>query len=145
MKQRLLTFAPLLLLYFSGMGQQQVSLEQCRQMALEHNQRIKIAAEQTGAADALQKSAKTQFFPSISANGLYTRTNKKYSLLSEDMFIPVVPFSAIDPTTGQLNGSILDPQSPNFDPSVFTNTFQLNPATEQPLYDKDGNPVFQKY
>ncbi|MDX9854395.1 MAG: TolC family protein [Tenuifilaceae bacterium] len=145
MKQRLLTFAPLLLLYFSGMGQQQVSLEQCRQMALEHNQRIKIAAEQTGAADALQKSAKTQFFPSISANGLYTRTNKKYSLLSEDMFIPVVPFSAIDPTTGQLNGSILDPQSPNFDPSVFTNTFQLNPATGQPLYDKDGNPVFQKY
>jgi len=132
-------------------AQQVLTLEQCRQMALEHNQKVLIADEHVEAASALKRSAKTQFLPSISANGLYTRTNKKFSLLENDLMLPVVPWTAIDPTTGGLNNTILSPTlpdgspNPNFDPTVFGNTFAINPSTGQPYTDAEDNPVFQQY
>jgi len=145
----------LLALVSVGLGsiqaQQKISLEQCKQMALEHNQKVLIAGEQVGAAEAIKKSAKTQFLPSLSANGMYTRTNKKFSLLEKDMLIPVIPWTAVDPSTGGLNSGILSPTlpdgspNPNFNPSVFGNTFAINPGTGQPYTDADGNPVFKDY
>jgi outer membrane protein TolC len=73
------------------------------------------------------------FLPSFSANGMYARTNKQISLLEEDMFIPVIPYSAIDPETGVFN--------PMLDPA---NTFVMNPNGGFYL-DQNGNPVFQRY
>ncbi len=134
-----------------AMGQQVLTLDQCRQLALEHNQKVLIAAEHVEAAGALKRSAQTQFLPSISANGLYTRTNKKFNLLEKDLMLPVIPWTAIDPATGGLNSSILSPTlpdgspNPNFNPSVFGSTFAINPSTGQPYIDSEGNPVFQRY
>lgn len=116
------------------LAQQSLSLENCKQLALEHNHKVRIASEQIGATSALSKSARTNFFPSISAKALYTRTNKQISLLQSDMLIPVVPFSSIDAETGQFD--------PNLDPA---NTFVFNPLNGEMLYDKDGNPVFNSY
>lgn len=132
-------------------AQQVLTLEQCRQMALEHNQKVLIAGEHVEAAGALMRSAKTQFLPSISANGLYTRTNKKFSLLDKDLMLPVIPYTAIDPVTGGLNSAILSPTlpdgtpNPNFNPAVFGNTFAIDPGTGKPYTDSEGNPVFQRY
>ena len=103
-------------------------------MALEHNHKVIIADEHVKAAESLKKSAKTQFLPSISANGMYMRTNKKFSLLENDLLLPVIPYSAIDPTTGTFNA--------NLDPA---NTFVINPGTGQPVTDANGNPIFQNY
>ena len=103
-------------------------------MALEHNHKVIIADEHVKAAESLKKSAKTQFMPSISANGMYMRTNKKFSLLENDLLLPVIPYSAIDPNTGTFNA--------NLDPA---NTFVINPGTGQPVTDSNGNPIFQNY
>ncbi len=132
-------------------GQIKLSLEDCRTLALENNLRIQIADEHIGAAGEVRKSARTSFLPNISANGLYTRSNKKFSLLDEDKFIPVVPYSALDANTGGLNSSILSPTlpdgspNPGFDADVFGSTFAINPATGQPFTDKDNNPAFGNY
>lgn len=130
---------------------QQLSLDDCKKLALDHNYSIRIAAEQVGATSALVKSARTKFLPSFNANGMYTRTNKKFQLLQSDAFLPVVPFAAIDQNSGGLNNTILSPTLPNgspnpfFDPQVFANTFALNPLTGQPITDNNGNPVFNNY
>lgn len=152
---KILRFVPFFGAWLIGIGfvsaQQVLTLDQCRQMALEHNQKILIADEHVEAAGALMRSAKTQFLPSISANGLYTRTNKKFSLLDKDLMLPVIPYTAIDPVTGGLNSAILSPTlpdgtpNPNFNPAVFGNTFAIDPDTGQPYRDSEGNPVFQRY
>jgi len=56
-------------------AQQLLTLEQSRQMALEHNQKVLIADEHVQAAGAVMRSAQTQVLPSISAHGLSTRPN----------------------------------------------------------------------
>ncbi len=148
------TFTALLVLAFSfqGLGQIKLSLEECRVMALENNHQVQIADEHVGAAEALRKSAKTNFLPNISANGSYTRTNKKFSLLEEDLFIPVVPYSALDASGSGLNSSLLSPTladgttaNPQFDASVFSQTFAVDPSTGTPYVDADNNPVFGNY
>lgn len=45
--------------------EQILSLEQCKQMALEHNLGLRVAHEQVGATDALSKSARTNFSPTF--------------------------------------------------------------------------------
>ena len=117
-----------------SVAQQSLSLDDCKKLALEHNYKVRIASEQFGVADAIKSSARTNYFPNISANAIYTRTNKQISLLENDMLIPSIPFSAINPETGQFD--------PERDPA---NTFVFNPITGAMLYDKDGNPVFKNY
>lgn len=119
---------------FCLQAQEEVTLEQCKELALENNLKIKFAAEQVGAASALTKSARTGYFPSFSANALYMRTNRQINLLENDLFIPSIPFSSIDPETNQFD--------PNRDPE---NTFVLHPFTDEIIYDSDGNPIFQNY
>lgn len=134
MNYKLFFFLVPLFWFFNAGAQQSLSLEECKSMALEHNFKIRIATEHVGAANDLSKSAKTAFLPSFSANGMYTRTNKQFSLLENDMIIPVIPFSTIDPESGQFD--------PNLDPA---NTFVMNPISGGILLDKDGNPVFKNY
>ena len=125
-----------LLIVFAGapvLAQQRFNLEQCRQMALEHNQNLAIAKENTATASALRKAAFTQFFPDFGFTGGYTHSTKKLGLLSENQFLPVIPYSAIT-AEGEL------------DPGKLTaNDILINPVTHQPVLDKNGNPVFQKY
>ncbi|NHB68908.1 TolC family protein [Perlabentimonas gracilis] len=115
-------------------AQQTLSLNDCKRLALEHNYTIRIAKEDIGSSEAMASSARTKYFPNISATGLYNRTNRNIQLLENDMLIPVVPFSAINPETGEFD--------PNRDPA---NTFVFNPISGGLIYDKDGNPVFTNY
>lgn len=129
----------LVLLGQIALGQQALTLQQCRQMALEHNQKLRIAEEQIGAAQSMRKAALTQFTPNFSFNGTYTYLNKEFKLLNKDLLIPVIPFEAIDPATGGLNPASLQ------NPAIASKVIAFNPATGQPIMGPDGKPVFQNY
>jgi outer membrane protein TolC len=116
-----------------------LSLEQCRKMALEHNQKIKIAEGQVSAADAVKKAAFTQYLPNFSVNGAYTHMNKEFQLLKNDLFLPVVPYNAIDASTGQLSQAVFT------DPAIASSVFVINPSTGTVVTDASGTPVFKQY
>jgi outer membrane protein len=120
-------------------AQDSISLEQCKKLALEHNHKMKIARNQSDAAEELRKAAFTQYLPNFSVNGTYSYINKDYQLLKNDLLMPVVPYTAIDPATGQLSQAALK------DPAVAASTFVINPSTGTVVTDGSGNPVFQKY
>lgn len=64
-------------------AQEVLTLEQCRRMAVESNNDIKISAEKVKETKALKNVALAQFFPTLSANGTYMWLQKNISVLSE--------------------------------------------------------------
>lgn len=74
----------LLSIVLSSRAQMLLSLDSCRNMALENNKDIRIAEEKMKAAKFEKKAAFTKYFPSISANGTYMYNQKEISLLSDD-------------------------------------------------------------
>ena len=93
MKKRYLIYV-MLFIAGSTAAQTVLTLEDYRQMALNHNKTLQIAQENVKAANELKKAAFTQFFPNFSANGTYTWNEKNLSLLSEDKYLPVYNMSA---------------------------------------------------
>jgi outer membrane protein len=139
-KMKKLKFTLLILLIPVALtAQEKLSLEQCRKLAIEHNQKMKMAKGQVDAAEELKKSAFTQYLPNFNVNGAYTYFNKDFQLLKNDLFLPVVPYTAIDAATGELNQAALAT------PAVAASTFVINPLTGTVATDGAGNPVFQKY
>lgn len=63
---------------------QGLSLDQCRQMALEKNKKMEADRENVKAAEYLRQAAASNFFPRISANGSYMWNQKNLYLLSAD-------------------------------------------------------------
>lgn len=57
-------------------AQQPLSLEQCRQEALQHNAAVRIGREKVEASGYLRKQAFTKYFPEAAAGGLFFHTNK---------------------------------------------------------------------
>lgn len=124
-------------------AQKQLSLEECRQLALDNNKSLKIAEENVRAAQSLSKAAFTQFLPNISAYGSYLYNQKNISLLGKDAHLPV---GVID---GNGNfGPGIGPDShptPNidgtftFDDSAINNKFIMVDGKPVPI-DAQGNP-----
>ncbi len=132
----------MVLLLSSGnlLSQEEYTLQECRQLALENNKKIAIARENQNAAQSMKKSAETLFYPNISFNGGYYRMNKELSLFNQNMFLPVVPHEAYQ------NGlSSLNPQS---NPDLVRETFvtqEIN-GVPVPIEDpKTGEPMFDRY
>lgn len=103
-------------------------------------QKVKIAQEKAQASTALRKSAFTKYLPDFKLNAGYLHTNKAIELLQHDMFLPIVPYNAIDQQTGKFNPGIFQE-----DPATALKTWVINPETGKPLIDASGNPVFQQY
>lgn len=82
--KKLLSVMLLLSIVLSSRAQMLLSLDSCRNMALENNKDIRIAEEKMKAAKFEKKAAFTKYFPSISANGTYMYNQKEISLLSDD-------------------------------------------------------------
>ena len=98
-------------------AQQVMTLEMCRELALENNKAIAIAAQNKAKADYTQKSYRSNFLPKLSASGTYFYSNVVMNKTLEGNYLPTfVP----DPATGQLTPNIL---------------------TVQP----DGTPIFREY
>jgi outer membrane protein TolC len=128
----------------SAYPQQVMTLERCRELALENNKTIAMAAQKSEIAGWTQKSYRTNFLPKISASGAYFFTNTKMHKTIEGAYLPTfVP----DPATGQLAPNILTmgPDGapifreyayfPDMDISLkLSGTWMAGIKAEQPLY-----------
>lgn len=74
----------MLLAIVPAKAQSVLTLEQCRQMALESNNDIKISEERKQEVEDLKKMALCNFFPTFSANGAYAWNQKNIRLLSDE-------------------------------------------------------------
>jgi len=114
-----------------------LNIEECRQIALLHNRKIKIADENKLMMTSLNKSAKTQHYPRFGANGAYMRMNREISLFSENMFLPIVPSEAI--VNGKISELIF-----GMNPTLLEETF-VTDGSGNIVYDESGNPIFENY
>lgn len=73
-------------------GQDAVSLEDCRRLAIENNKKLKVAEEQINVAKAKKAEAFTKYLPGVDAMGTYMRNQKEINLLSENALLPVLGF-----------------------------------------------------
>jgi outer membrane protein len=92
--RKFITGVMLLCTGFQLQAQVAYSLADCRKMATTHSKEVKIAAEKVNAAESLRKAARTQYLPSVSANGGYMHNQKNISLLGEDQYLPVFAYNA---------------------------------------------------
>lgn len=77
-------FILLILAAFSGSwleAQEVLTLEECRQLAVEHNKELKISEEKIRIAGNEKKAAMTKYFPQISAEGAYLWNQKDLNLV----------------------------------------------------------------
>lgn len=105
--KELLMFVVLLVSVSGVSGQGVMSLEDCRQLAIENNKKLKIADEQIKSAQAKRQEAFTKYLPGIDATGAYMRNQKEINLLSEDALLPVLSF---------------DPAKKTYQPNVLATT-----------------------
>lgn len=122
------TFYIALSLLFCANGvsaQQIVTLQECRDMAVENNVKSEIANQKIEKADYTMRSYKANFFPKFSAGGEYLYSDTQFNASLPGGFLPTF---VSDPTTGGL--------VPNF---------MLDPTTHKPVIGKDGKPVFNEY
>lgn len=129
---------PLVLLFsiLAVKAERIITLEEARALALENNRTLQISARQVQSAQSLRKASYSKFFPSFDFSAQYIRMNKPFNLLSQSLFLPVVPFGAINPETGNLKPLELlqsDPPVLVFGPDGM------------PVRDADGNFIFRQY
>jgi outer membrane protein TolC len=84
----------------------------------------------------MRKASYSKFFPAFDFTGQYLRLHNTFNLLPGDLFLPVVPHSAINPATGRLNPLQLLQADP---PALVFGTDGM------PLRDPDGNFIFRNY
>ncbi|MBO4574031.1 MAG: TolC family protein [Bacteroidales bacterium] len=81
---RKLTLLALLMAMVLPLGAQQVlSLQECREMALENNNKLKIAQEKVNVADYDKKIAVSNYFPKITAQGAYMYNDMQIKLIGD--------------------------------------------------------------
>ena len=80
--KKTLTLIALILSALTTNAQTPLTLDQCRQLALDNNKRMAAANKQTQAAHYTMQSYKGNFFPNFTASGtgLYSTANGTFSL-----------------------------------------------------------------
>ncbi|GBU08641.1 alkaline protease [Bacteroidales bacterium] len=87
-------------------AQKQLTLQDCRNLAIANNKQLKIGSEQVNKAEAEKRVAYSQYFPNISFTGSYLRNQKNISLLDSDRHLPigtVMPDGSFGFTPSQVN------------------------------------------
>ncbi len=140
-KSTLILLALIFILKLNVYSQRVLTLEEAVSLAIEHNLGIKISKEYAGAATSIRKASYTKFFPSVDITANYTRLNKQFNFLQDDMLLPVIPISAIDPITGEVDPNRL------FDPEITPppTGVVFKPNSNEYYTDMYGNPVFYRY
>ncbi|HKL33153.1 MAG TPA: TolC family protein [Tangfeifania sp.] len=110
---------------FSGTNlyaQKKMTLQQCRKMALQKNEDLKMADRQLEKARTEKDAAKTLRLPKFSATGTGIYINQDFE---QELTLPT---KKPNQQTGELEPNIM-----------------INPATGEPVIGPDGNPVFNMY
>ena len=100
------------LLVWSGYAsaQQTLTLEECRNLAIQNNKELQISGQKVKAADEERKAAFTKYFPQLSAMGGYMWNQKDINLLDMDALSAKLgsalgPIAQL-PVFGQLLGGV---------------------------------------
>ena len=80
---KMLVLAVILMMASPMLAQQVLTLQECRDMALENNKNLKISQEKVNIANYDKKIAWANYFPTISAQGTYTHNEKQIQLISD--------------------------------------------------------------
>lgn len=115
----------LMAICFAMNAQQRLSLDDCRQLAIENNKQLKISNENIKKAQSEKKAARAQFFPDISFTGAYLYNQKSISILDSDRFLPI--------------GTLMADGSFGFTPEQINNQWLDLQGTRVPL-DSEGKP-----
>ena len=114
------------LIYFTLANAQQIlTLEECRNLALENNKQLSISNENIKKTEADKKAAFTQFLPNISFTGAYFYNQKNISLLDGDKHLPI--------------GTVMQDGSFGFTPEQINNQWTTINGNQVPL-DANGKP-----
>jgi len=105
-----------------GTAQQEMTLQQAREMALRKNENLKMAGKYLEKAEAQKAAVRTMRLPSFSAMGMGLYQNKNFEM---ELFLPT---QKPNPMTGELEPNIM-----------------IDPSTGYPVIGPDGNPVFNMY
>ncbi|MDD2633997.1 MAG: TolC family protein [Bacteroidales bacterium] len=114
-----------------------LSVLDCREIAYTENYAMQTSKAQYKISEKLNKSAKTQHFGQFNLVGHYQLTNKPFQILSDNLFMPVVPFWSIDQENMDLNQNVSE--------NPLLNGMVLNPITNEVMTDPEGNPLFFLY
>ena len=93
MKHTLILWMTFALPICAAYGQEALTLEQCRQLAIDNNKELKIAEAQVDRAAQERRAARTKYFPQLSATGSYMHNIKPLEL---------VDYTRFEAMTGQL-------------------------------------------
>lgn len=120
-------FKYIIILVFLFLGinlnaQEKITLQQCREMALQKNEDLKMADRQMEKAKVEKDAAKTLRLPKFSATGTGIYINQDFE---QELTLPT---KTPNQQTGELEPNIM-----------------INPATGEPVIGPDGNPVFNMY
>ena len=66
---------------YGMMAQQRLSLQECRNLAVQNNKELQVSAEKIKVAEYDRKAAFTKYFPQVSATGVYLWNQKDFNLL----------------------------------------------------------------
>jgi outer membrane protein TolC len=119
---RYITLLILMITWFSGAGQETMTLQQCREMALRKNENLKVAGKQLEKAEMQKAIARTYRLPNFSATGMGIYQNKDFEM---ELILPTQKPNLL---TGELEPNLL-----------------IDPSTGFPVVGPDGNPVFNMY
>ncbi|MCC8145153.1 MAG: TolC family protein [Bacteroidales bacterium] len=115
----------LLLCHILINAQQILTLEDCRNLALENNKQLSISNENIKKTESDKKAAFTQYLPDISLKGAYLYNHRNISLLDGDKHLPV--------------GTVMSDGSFGFTPEQINNQWTMINGNQVPL-DANGNP-----
>jgi len=87
-----------------SLGAQTLSLEECRQKAIENNHELEQARTKVEMAGYDRKTALANYFPKVSATGMYMHNSKDIALVSDDM--SAVLQNAGTAVQGQVSGAM---------------------------------------
>lgn len=112
----------MLIYTMQGTAQEQMTLQQAREMALKKNENLKIAGKYLEKTKAQKAAVKTMRLPAFSAMGMGIYQNKDIEMEL------ILPTQVPNPMTGQLEPNLM-----------------IDPSTGYPVMGSDGNPVFNMY
>lgn len=107
-------------------AQEVLTLDRCRELALQHNIAIRNSQLQSQAAKEVRREAFTKYFPQINATGLAFRTDKDVLSISKSGDLPIPPVPGLLPDGGALPYS--------FEFGLIRKGFSVGVSVVQPVF-----------